>query len=316
MPRPSRYTIRAACALSGINPNTLRAWERRHGLLRPERTPSGYRLYTQHDLDRLRQIQELLDSGISIGDVAARLRRRDHGKHEHPENISGSAAAVDESGAEVTRIRAHDRLMESMLRAAWRGDSVALLRVHGRAVGLLSATGAFDEVLLPVLRLLDRRAEERESGATEARATMVSFARGRVQALLAAMKPLHQLPYVLCVYGCGPALEYELMQLAMALGNERTSVMYLGADTPGDDLCEAVRLPNIRAVVLTCARPGECSCLANYAREVRDMAGSRHLLLLSPRDVSREAPNRDLVVERLPDDSAAAAAIVLRHAKR
>ena len=73
MPRPARYTIRAACALTGINPNTLRAWERRHGLVRPERTPSGYRLYTEHDLSRLRHIQELLDSGMSIGEVTLRL---------------------------------------------------------------------------------------------------------------------------------------------------------------------------------------------------------------------------------------------------
>lgn len=306
MPRPSRYTIRAACALTGLNPNTLRAWERRHGLVRPERTPSGYRLYTEADLERLRHIQALLDSGLSIGEVTQRLRRRE------PE----PPPATDVAPAETSRTRARDRLIETMLRAAFQRDCGALLRVHGRAVGLLSASGAFDEVLLPVLRLLDRKAAEKLPGAAEAREAAVSFARGRVTALLAAMKPLHQLPYVLCVYGCGPALEYDLMRLANALGNDRTSVLFLGGDTPAQELCDAVRLPNIRTVVLTCARPGECSCLAHYAREVRDMAGSRRLLLLSPVDAKPGAPHVEMVTERLPDDPAEAAAIVLRYARR
>jgi DNA-binding transcriptional MerR regulator len=318
MPRPARYTIRAACALTGINPNTLRAWERRHGLVRPERTPSGYRLYTEHDLDRLRHIQGLLDSGLSIGEVTSRLRRRDP---ERAESTNGGepAAGLAEPAADAPTaagIRARDRLVESMLRVACRSDCTGMLRVHGRAVGLLSAIGAFDEVLLPVLRHIDNKVAEKNPHATEAREAAISFARARVHALLAAMKPLHQLPYVACVYGCGPKLEYQLMRLANALGNERTSVLFLGGDTPGTELCEAVRLPNLRVVVMTCERPGECSCLSHYAREVGDMGDTRKLLLISPVDVKPGAPHAERVTERLPEDPLEAATIVLRYAKR
>lgn len=320
MPRPARYTIRAACALTGINPNTLRAWERRHGLVRPERTPSGYRLYTEHDLERLRHIQALLDTGLAIGDVTARLRRREPDRVEAAEPAGAhDTAAGGEPGtdaAEASRIRARDRLVENMVRAACRGDCTAMLRVHGRAVGLLSATGAFDDVLLPVLRHIDRKVAEKNPHAVDARETAVSFARARVHALLAAMKPLHQLPYVLCVYGCGRTLEYELMRVANALGNERTSVLYMGGDTPVQELCDAVRLPYVRVVVMTCERPGECSCLSHYAREVRDMAGTRKLLLLSPVDVKPGAPHVEMVTERLPADPVEAAAVVMRYARR
>jgi DNA-binding transcriptional MerR regulator len=73
MPTPARFTIRAASALTGINPNTLRAWERRYGLVTPERTPKGYRLYSQEDVQRLRQVQSALQQGISVGRVRAYL---------------------------------------------------------------------------------------------------------------------------------------------------------------------------------------------------------------------------------------------------
>ena len=73
MPRPPRFTIRAASALTGINPNTLRAWERRYGIVQPERTPKGYRLYTEDDIQRLRLIQRAMQKGISVGQVKDHL---------------------------------------------------------------------------------------------------------------------------------------------------------------------------------------------------------------------------------------------------
>ncbi|MFV8834598.1 MerR family transcriptional regulator [Aquisalimonas sp. APHAB1-3] len=52
--------------MTGVNPVTLRAWERRYGLIRPQRTPKGHRLYTERDIDRINQILVLLDRGIPI----------------------------------------------------------------------------------------------------------------------------------------------------------------------------------------------------------------------------------------------------------
>ena len=39
------YTIKQAAARSGLSVPTVRAWERRYGVVHPERTASGYRLY-------------------------------------------------------------------------------------------------------------------------------------------------------------------------------------------------------------------------------------------------------------------------------
>ena len=41
------YPIRTVSSLTGVNSITLRAWERRYGLIKPVRTPKGHRLYTQ-----------------------------------------------------------------------------------------------------------------------------------------------------------------------------------------------------------------------------------------------------------------------------
>ena len=60
------FPIRVVSRLTGINPVTIRAWERRYRLVLPERTPGGHRLYSLADVERLRAAMRLIDQGISI----------------------------------------------------------------------------------------------------------------------------------------------------------------------------------------------------------------------------------------------------------
>ena len=48
------YNLKAVIQETGLGPETLRAWERRYGLLKPQRSPGGHRLYSQYDIDMLK----------------------------------------------------------------------------------------------------------------------------------------------------------------------------------------------------------------------------------------------------------------------
>ncbi|MBS4729096.1 helix-turn-helix transcriptional regulator [Mycobacterium sp. SM1] len=63
------YGISVASELSGIGPQTLRLYER-WGLLRPSRTPGGTRRYSDDDLDRLKQITDLVQQGVNLAGIA------------------------------------------------------------------------------------------------------------------------------------------------------------------------------------------------------------------------------------------------------
>jgi MerR family transcriptional regulator, heat shock protein HspR len=63
------YGISVASELSGIGPQTLRLYER-WGLLTPSRTAGGTRRYSDDDLDRLKQITELVDQGVNLAGIA------------------------------------------------------------------------------------------------------------------------------------------------------------------------------------------------------------------------------------------------------
>ena len=62
------YVISVAAELTGVHPQTLRVYERR-GLLDPNRTEGGSRRFSEHDLDRLRHIQDLTAAGLNLEGV-------------------------------------------------------------------------------------------------------------------------------------------------------------------------------------------------------------------------------------------------------
>lgn len=79
------YMISVAAELAGMHPQTLRIYEQR-GLIEPNRSPKGTRLYSQEDVERLLRIQELTtDMGMNLAGVErvfvlegelAQMRRR------------------------------------------------------------------------------------------------------------------------------------------------------------------------------------------------------------------------------------------------
>jgi len=84
-PERPRYMISVAAELVGMHPQTLRIYEQK-GLVRPRRTAGNTRLYSDEDVERLREIQRLttevglnlagVEQVLGLEDQLARLRRR------------------------------------------------------------------------------------------------------------------------------------------------------------------------------------------------------------------------------------------------
>jgi MerR family transcriptional regulator, heat shock protein HspR len=71
------YMISVAADLVGMHPQTLRMYETK-GLVRPQRTPGGTRLYSEADIERLRIVQRLTSElGLNLAGVELVLRLED-----------------------------------------------------------------------------------------------------------------------------------------------------------------------------------------------------------------------------------------------
>jgi MerR family transcriptional regulator, heat shock protein HspR len=77
------YMISVAAELVGMHPQTLRMYEAK-GLVRPQRTPGGTRLYSQADIERLQIVQRLTSElGLNLAGVELVLRLEDELRKAH-----------------------------------------------------------------------------------------------------------------------------------------------------------------------------------------------------------------------------------------
>ena len=70
------YAISVAASMVSMEIQNLRVYERR-GLLSPDRTDGGTRLYSPDDVDRLERIRDLLADGLNLAGIARVLELED-----------------------------------------------------------------------------------------------------------------------------------------------------------------------------------------------------------------------------------------------
>src|SRR3954451_820225 len=88
-----RLAIKAVAEQTGVAAGTIRMWEQRYGFPEPGRTPSGYRRYSQDDVEALRKVLALRHRGLSV--PAAIERARETGAPSDHPSIYAAVAAAD-----------------------------------------------------------------------------------------------------------------------------------------------------------------------------------------------------------------------------
>jgi DNA-binding transcriptional MerR regulator len=212
----------------GVSPELLRAWERRYGLLRPIRSPGGFRLYSGADEARVQAMQRHLEAGLSAAEASRLAVAEADRVPAEPEpgraRLTESAAALEAALARFDEPAAHVAL--DRLFASFRLQTV--LR----------------DVVLPYLAALGRRWERGE--ATVAQEHFASnLLRGR---LLGLARGWADAAGPRAVLACAPGELHDLplISFGLALAARGWSITYLGADTP---------IATIRETVVRLERP-------------------------------------------------------------
>ena len=99
------YGISVAAELAGMDPQSLRLYEKR-GLLEPDRTPGGTRLYSADDIDRLRRIGQLLTEGLNLAGIGMVMDLQDtNGRLTEANDALRTALAEGADARPVSRSR-------------------------------------------------------------------------------------------------------------------------------------------------------------------------------------------------------------------
>lgn len=82
------FNIQFVANITGINPHTIRAWEKRYQAITPQRDSNGRRLYTNNEISRLKKLNKLVQMGNSISDIASLPAGELNSIHEQFSNSS------------------------------------------------------------------------------------------------------------------------------------------------------------------------------------------------------------------------------------
>lgn len=217
--RSERFPIRTVATLTGVKAITLRAWERRYGLIRPARTHTGHRLYSHADIEQVRRILTLLDRGVQIGHVRELLE---------PEQ--GSDVPVSNSQWEAR--------LERIAGAISRFDEEELDTIYDEALAVHSIEQVTHELLLPALVLLGERWRGHVGGIAEEH-FLAAYLRSKLGSRLQRPSRYARGPRLMAA--CAPLEFHEIGLLMFALEARAAGfrIILLGADNPLAELAAA-----------------------------------------------------------------------------
>jgi DNA-binding transcriptional MerR regulator len=228
------YPIRTVSSLTGVHPVTLRAWERRYGLIRPHRTPKGHRLYTQADIDLIREVIGLLGTGISIAQAKQRVG-------------NAPRIATEPRAAEGGAWEGYQR---RMARAVEAFDETGLEAAYAEALSLYPVDLVTEHLVNPLLRLLGERWEGRPGGIAEEH-FFATYLRNKVGARLHHLAGQRPRRRVLAACLPGEHHELGLLLFCLAAANHGIGFVILGADTPLAEVAHAQRRAGCAAILLS-----------------------------------------------------------------
>lgn len=232
------YTIKQAALRAGVSVQVLRAWERRYGIVRPDRTPSGYRLYDEAAIDRVRAMRQLVADGWSASQAALEIEAHGVPASPAPPPPAPQAPASNDSD-----------LSASFVDAAAELDGARVEAILDELFASGSFEHAVEQRVMPALRALGEAwaagmvsvaAEHAASHAVLRRLSAAFEAAGRLD----VESPV--------LVGLPPGSRHELGALAFATAARRRGigVVYLGADVPEPSWRDAASVTGARGVVV------------------------------------------------------------------
>lgn len=278
------YTVKQVSTLTGVSEATLRAWERRYGVVDPARSSGGYRLYDDTQLALLREMAALVRSGVPASRAATALTALPAvgGTDSPPPPVDD--ALVDAASA-LDPVRLHEVIHEAFTAASFEQVAEQWLPEQLKRIGDAWETGRLDV----------SQEHFASAGLMSAIAGVFSAAREteRERTVLVGLPP-------------GARHDLMLFSFAACLRRLGTAVVYLGTDVPTDSWLAAAAEARPRAAVLGVTVGDEVP----RAQAIVD----RLLQLVPPLTVWAGGSHRHSVAgaEKLPDEVAQAAALVHR----
>lgn len=280
-PNTPLYNIKAVVQATGISSSTLRAWERRYQVTQPQRSDSGYRLYSDRDILLIRWLKTQVDAGMAISQAVSWLETlvKEAGGVEQV-SLPLSQEVYADRVTPITQhmaLRDYETLQQELLSALLEFSEERAEEVLAEAFSLYPLELVGEKLIAPVLIEIGERWHRGEVSVTTEH-----YASSYLQHRLAAI--LRTVPTsggsTLIWVGCAPKEEHEIgaMLLTIYLRRAGYQVQYIGKNPKAEDFVADVRRYQPAMVLLSASTEEAAKALGKVTRELATLEGHRPIL--------------------------------------
>lgn len=269
------YSVKAAARRTGLSPHVIRVWEKRYGAVRPNRTDSNRRTYSEGEIDRLVLLRAATNAGHSIGQIAAL-------EDDQLRELAGNLVTAEAAVAAVAAKTSATAFVEKAVEVVQQLNAAALEEVLVEAVKQFGTQGLLQKVVVPLTYRIgdlwhrgDVTAAEEHFATSHLRSFLGNLLRPFVTdptaPLLVAGTPLgqHHEMGALIVGGAASSLGWRVANLASSL--------------PAAEIASAASRGKARAVALSVVYPEDDPNLPAEFRTLRRLLPKPMELLVGGR---------------------------------
>ena len=257
-----RHPIGVVADRTGLSPDVLRVWERRYGVVEPQRSAGGQRLYSDADVERLALLHRATRGGHGISHVVSLSRAKLEALVGEIE-VAGGVAPIplqDEAAHPV---------VEQALAFTEALDPSGLESLLRRSVARHGIIPFLDAIAAPFLRAVgDSWHDGKLSVSQEHLASAV------IQRVVSETAPLltgsADSPTIVIATFEGERHANGALMAAATAASEGWKVIYLGADLPTAEIVETARRTRARAVGISVVVPDRKNRIEAELRALED----------------------------------------------
>jgi MerR family transcriptional regulator, light-induced transcriptional regulator len=214
-----KYNIKAASKILGIQPGTLRAWERRYQMVAPIRNESGHRLYTEEHIKVLKWLSKKVSQGFTISQAVSLLDN----------NQLFSDFIPSDDGNQFVK------LSKELLVPLLNFNEAKAQEIINKVFGIFTTEIIIDCLFKPLLVELGNQWELGKI--TSAQERFASFIlESRIRMIFHCLPQSNYLPRAMAVCSPNECHEIGLLMFSLFLRRKGFEVIYLGADILEGDL--------------------------------------------------------------------------------
>lgn len=227
--------LSAVVRLVGINENTLRAWERRYGVVKPARDEQGRRIYSDHEVHRIQLLWALVKEGHAIG-LISQLEDSEL-QNLLKKSLSPQALATQRADSKV------EKLLQSIIRSLEKFDLESLHQVLQRARFDLTIKEIVIDLIKPLMEKVGLLSESRELSITQEH-LLSSLLRDYLGNIHQSLSPYdfkaRRVSKSVCITTReGDLHEFNILLASILSNLYQFKTFYLGPNMPAQDLGES-----------------------------------------------------------------------------